>query len=77
MIKNGSVNEFICMHLYPEGNSYQKKTALAYQESIKTESQQTFKPVSFEKFLAVGSEVFEGSKEMEWLEYLQERYIVN
>jgi len=76
MIKNGLVNEFISMHLYPAGNIYQETSAVAYQQTIKMERQQTFKPMTFEQFLAVGSEVFEGSKEMEWLVYLQERYIV-
>lgn len=77
IIKNGLVNEFISLHLYPAGNTYQQTSAFEYHKTIKNESQHTYKPITFEQFLAVGSEVFEGAKEKEWLEYLQERYIVN
>jgi hypothetical protein len=75
MIKNG-LDEFMSVHLFPAGNTYQANTALAYQKTIKLEMQSTFKPVTYEQFIATGLEIFKRKEERNWLAYLEERYIV-
>jgi hypothetical protein len=71
-----AINEFISLHLYPMGNEYQQKAADCYSKALLPDKQETFKAITFEDFIALGREVFTGKDELQWLDYLEARYIV-
>jgi len=71
------IDEFISMHLYSEGNTYQGKHAKRYLNNIKSEMKSSFQEITFEKFIEESEKIFNDSGSKEWLEYLRRRYIVS
>jgi len=80
MINNSNaqikIDEFISMHLFPEGNTYQSEKAQEYNQTIRADIKGYFKAITFENFIDKCNDLFKDKKHQEWLEYLKERYIV-
>ena len=76
MIKNGELDEFMSVHLYPAGNSYQDTYSKKYLQNIHTHMQHTFLPITFERFIEIGESTFDTDEDKSWLSYISKRYIV-
>jgi hypothetical protein len=77
MLQKGDINNFTSVHLYPNGNSYQRECVEAYHETLLDTSKQSFVGITFEKFIETGKECFKNNFGLvSWLEYLEVRYIV-
>lgn len=78
MKENGELADFTCVHLYPEGNEYQGKKSVEYANQLTDAGKQTFKPVTYEKFMSKARKNLGKVDGVEdWLDYLEERYIIN
>lgn len=76
MVKNGELEEFLSIHLYPSGNTYQHAAAEAYLQTIQTDMQHTFFSLTYETFIQVAKEILQTDEDKSWSKYLYERYIV-
>ncbi len=77
MIQKGLVKEFTSIQLFPKSNTYQYDKSQEYHDQIIDTAKTQFVPITYEQFIATGLETFKGKSEFEdWLNYLQDRYIV-
>lgn len=74
LVELGEVDQFHSVHLYPNGNSYQKEVCTAYLECLKDEHKHSFIPITFEKFNDIAGEIFTDPEHIDWIKYLRLRY---
>ena len=74
LLQLNQLDNFYSVHLYPSGNTYQKKVVDEYFNCIKPEYHQTFIPITYEKFIQTADEIFEQTNLKDWIGYLKERY---
>lgn len=67
----GEFDEFISIHLYPAGNSYQEKVVKEYKQHLNQKFQHTFIGLTFEDFIGRARKA--GIKG-DWLNYFENRY---
>lgn len=72
--KQSGIAEFYSVHIYPQGNTYQRLAVQEYHSSIKPEHQRRFIPITFEKFIEVALSHFTDADSKQWLGYLRDRY---
>lgn len=78
MIVNKEIDRFYSVHMYPEGNTYQKEAAYKYSKFLQNDHAFRFVPLTFERFIDIGRTIYAPfPMYMSWLEYLQQRYIVS
>jgi len=65
---------FHSVHIYPEGNTYQKEACDRYSDCLVDNKKQSFIPVTFEKFISVATNVLSGKEYKDWIDYLKKRY---
>lgn len=70
------IDEFISVHLFPSGNTYQYEKSNVYSNTLKDDKKQYFKAITFESFIAEAGDVFKTEPHISWLTYLKQRYIV-
>lgn len=70
------LDEFICLHVFPEGNHYQSEKAMEYSEYLMPEAQKGFRPVTFKEFIGTLKLNFIEPDNKPWLDYLEARYII-
>ncbi len=75
MVKNGEVHQFLSVHLYPLGNTYQHAAAKAYLQTIQDNKQHSFLPLPYEEFIQVAEGTLQTGEDKSWTKYLSERYI--
>lgn len=71
LVDVNELNQFHSVHIYPEGNIYQKDACDMYIDCLNDEKKQSFVPVTFEKFTSVAKDAFGNQS---WIEYLEDRY---
>lgn len=77
MVLKKQIIAFTSVLVYPSGNEYQREVSEEYQSLLTSDSKKTFVAVTYEEFIRIGREVFRGSVIfMDWLKYLDDRYIV-
>lgn len=77
LVQNGCLDKFISVLLYPECNTYQKEAGRGYTELLDMKSKDRFVPITYERFIQAGRTVCKTLKPyLEWLDYLEMRYIV-
>lgn len=74
LLELGELDEFYSIHLYPAGNLYQDQAAQLYLKSLVPDKRNTFKPVTFERFIEAAEKHFKDPESKKWLEYLRDRY---
>jgi len=74
MVRNGKLDEFHSVHLYPESNTYQKEAGKAYIHCLKKAKEASFIPLTFEKFISSAKKVFTDESHLKWVKYLEDRY---
>lgn len=66
------LDEFYSIHIYPNGNKYQKQACDNYIKYLSAIGKQSFIPVEFESFTSVAHDIFGNQS---WIEYLERRYL--
>ena len=78
MIQKGLINEFVSVQLFPDSNQYQKEKSQEYHKQIIANAKSQFVPITYEKFIETGLEMFKEKNDFEnWLKYLKLRYITD
>lgn len=77
MIKNGEIQIFHHIHLYPEGNTHFHEYALPeYQKLLTRKGKETFIPLTYERLFSLLTKYFHSERQSKWIEYLKERYLI-
>ena len=77
MLKRGDIKRFHHIHLYPKGNTHFDAHALPdYKILLTDKGKESFIDLTFESLFDMMNQTFSSSKQLEWIEYLQKRYIV-
>lgn len=77
MFRAGLIDSFVSVHLYPEGNTYQATQAEAFKQLLSKDERFSFLPLTYEAFIKKGRETLSDNQQMlDWLQYLEDRYIV-
>lgn len=66
------LENFNSVHVYPEGNIYQKIACDKYTNHLSLKGKQSFTPITFEKFVMAAKEIFGNQN---WIEYFEKRYL--
>lgn len=66
--------KFLYVHLFPEGNEYQKAACEEFEKLLTAKGRQNFFPITYEKFLSYAASVLP-EESSPWLDYLRCRYI--
>lgn len=67
--------EFIYIHLYPSGNTYQATACSRFAEQLTPRSQAMFRPTTYDEFLTAAAGTLPADA-LPWLEYIRARYVV-
>jgi len=70
----GELDKFHSVHIYPEGNIYQKEASAKYLKCLVEAKKQSFVPITFEKFIEVADSVLTSAEHKAWIKYLKDRY---
>lgn len=68
------LDSFHSVHIYPEGNVYQKEASEKYINCLAKGEKQSFVPITFERFIEVAEVVFTSEEHKTWIQYLKDRY---
>ena len=74
MVEVKELNKFHSVHLFPKGNSYQAEACSDYLDCLNEKHEQYFMPLTFEKFARKAKEILNSKEQVEWIEYLENRY---
>lgn len=74
MVEVKELDKFNSVHLYPEGNTYQEEACNDYLECLKTNSKESFVPLTFETFTAKAKSTLKDKESIACIEYLEKRY---
>lgn len=74
LVELKELDEFYSVHLYPDGNTYQKEACDMYSDCLANDKKQSFVPVTFEKFISVALDILKYKENKEWIDYLRKRY---
>ncbi len=72
---NDQFKHFTSLTIFPEGNLHFIETSKAYTDMLKNNSNR-FVPVTYEHFFKICAEHCPNDRYKNWIDYLQERYIV-
>jgi len=67
---------FTSIILYPSGNEHFNELIPAYKNFLAPGHEQSFTGITYEEFIKAGGEVTEDTEFLRWLQYLEDRYIV-
>jgi hypothetical protein len=67
---------FTSIILYPEGNDHIGDIIPKYKSFLTPDHENSFKGITYEQFISAGRELAGDPGYLEWLQYLEERYIV-
>ena len=68
---------FTSIILYPEGNDHFRNLVPKYKSFLNPGHESSFKGITYEEFVSVARELTVDSGYLEWLQYLEDRYIVS
>ncbi len=74
MVEIKELDKFHSVHIYPQGNTYQKEACDMYIDCLVDDKKQSFVPATFEKFISVAADVLSGKEHKNWIDYLKKRY---
>jgi len=74
LVELKELDQFHSVHIYPQGNTYQKEACDMYSDCLMENNKQSFVPVTFEKFISVTTDVLSGKEHKDWIAYLKKRY---
>lgn len=72
LVDIGELDKFHSVHIYPQGNKYQKQACDTYHLCLTEKGKQSFVPIEFEKFISEASIAFGPES---WIKYLEQRYV--
>lgn len=73
--KHLGFTHYTSLILFPEGNSHFADVCKEYGEFLKGSQKSIFKGITFEQFISAAREISSDKRCLEWLNYLQTRYI--
>lgn len=77
MKPGAGIEEFVSVLLYPKGNEHYAKAASAHMGLIVPDRRRTFLPVTFERLIEESRELAGADAvARDWLDYLEQRYLV-
>lgn len=77
MLDKGEIQTFHHVHLYPEGNTHFYEHALPeYCKILTEEGRESFIGLTYEKLFDLLPRFFQSAKQMKWVQYLNERYMI-
>lgn len=80
MIKNNNADSrfghFTSIILYPEANDHFRNLIPAYRSFLNRGHESSFIGITYEEFIKVARELTTESEYLRWLQYLEDRYIV-
>ena len=68
---------FTSIILYPEGNDHFRELIPKYKSFLTPEHESSFKGITYEEFIRVARELAGDPGYLEWLQYLEDRYIIS
>lgn len=74
LISLGELEKFHSVHIFPEGNTYQKEASNKYIKCLLEGEKKSFVPITFERFIEVAEVVLTSEEHQEWIQYLKDRY---
>ncbi len=74
MVKIAELDKFHLVHIYPEGNTFQKEACELYSSCLTERFVNSFQPITFETFIKKAKDAFKESGDVSWIEYLESRY---
>lgn len=66
------LENFNSVHIYPEGNIYQKIACDKYANNLSAKGKESFNTITFERFVIEAKEIFGNQN---WIEYIEKRYL--
>lgn len=76
-LKQGVINHYYNIYLYPAENEHFSKRIPEYQEFLTPKGKETLVPITFEQFFPAMAEIFhENEIQINWINYLTQRYLV-
>ena len=69
--------DYIYIHLFPKGNEYQSVACEHFQYSLTDFGRSTFRAVTYEDFIDCARGTFTHKPMGSWIEYIENRYLVN
>ena len=67
---------FTSVILYPEGNDHFRELVPKYKSFLAPGHENSFKGITYEEFISTGRELAGDQGYLEWLQYLEDRYVV-
>jgi hypothetical protein len=77
MILQKDIAHFTSILIYPSGNTHIVKVIPQYKDLLKGDKQNCFKTLTFEEFIKLLRKFSKNEEYIEWVNYLNKRYLVN